>query len=160
MTISDLARLTSTLADRYRTHVEVPTLDAGALPRFVATHTERRLPRITKPRYDVLYKYLRAHLPELKDVGRDFPSPERLDDMRLRWLDAHVLGEGRMVLLAGAGEGGVHLFWLDGQGFVKAAFYAADSMPEPIVRVEGDRVKVLGRYEQKDVVHEMLWWGP
>jgi hypothetical protein len=43
------------------------------------TEGVRKLPRLRKPRYSTLHQYLKAHLPELKDVGRDFPSPERFD---------------------------------------------------------------------------------
>ena len=149
----------ASLADRYRTHVEEPTLDVDALPVFLREDIERKMPRLTKVRYDALYKYLRAHLPEIRDLGRDFPSPERFDDMRLRWLDAHVVGGGRMALLATAGEGGVHLFWLDASGFVKAAFVAADKFPEPVVQVDGGRVRVVVQQGGEPAMREMLWWG-
>lgn len=146
------------LAERYRAHVEVPTMDATALPLLIAG--ERKLPRLTKVRYDVLYKYLKAHLPELRDLGRDFPSPERFDGYRFKWIDALVLGEGRMVLLAGLGEGGLHAFWLDGQGFQKAALFAADAFPEPRVIAEGDKLRVIVSHDGTMQTHEMLWWGP
>src|SRR5262249_37682773 len=45
------------IADRYRTHVEVPTFDASRLP--VIAPPDRRLPRLEKVRYDLLYKHLR-----------------------------------------------------------------------------------------------------
>lgn len=148
----------ASLGDRYRTHVETPTLDAFAMPVFLPT--ERRLPRLTKVRYDALYKYMRAHLPEIRDLGRDFPSPERFEDMGLRWVDAHILGGGRLALLAAAGRGGVHLFWLDGAGFTKGAFVAGDDFPEPVVDVRGERIVVMTRDGAQDAVSEMLWWGP
>lgn len=148
----------ASLADRYRTHVEEPTRDWAALPRFLTL--ARKTPRLSKVRYDAFYKYLRAHFPEIRDVGNDFPSAARFDELGLRWLDAHVVGDGRMALFAGAGEAGVHLFWLDQHGFVKAAFVAADKFPEPVVRVEADRVSVLARDGGAEAVREMLWWGP
>ncbi len=148
----------ASLADRYRTHVEEPTRDWSSLPRFLTL--ARKTPRLAKVRYDAFYKYLRAHFPEIRDVGNDFPSAARFDELGLRWLDAHVVGDGRMALFAGAGEAGVHLFWLDSHGFVKAAFIATDKFPEPVVRVEGDRVTVLARDGGAEAVREMLWWGP
>ena len=148
----------ASLADRYRTHVEEPTRDWSALPRFLTL--ARKTPRLSKVRYDAFYKYLRAHFPEIRDVGNDFPSAARFDELGLRWLDAHVVGDGRMALFAGAGEAGVHLFSLDSHGFVKAAFIATDKFPEPVVRVEGDRVTVLARDGGAEAVREMLWWGP
>jgi hypothetical protein len=98
------------LADRYRAHVEAPRASPDALPVFV--RTTRSLPRLTKVRYDALHKYLRAHLPELRDLGADFPSPERFAELGFKWMEAHVLGGGRLVLLAGHGSEGVHLYWL------------------------------------------------
>jgi hypothetical protein len=147
----------ATLGDRYRMHVEEPTRDVDALPIFL--RIARKLPRLSKVRYDALYKYLRAHLPEIVDLGLDFPSPERFDDMRLRWIDAHVVGGGRMALLVGAGEGGVHLFWLDATGFVKGAFVPADSFPEPVVRVEEGRIRAVVQQNGEPAMREMLWWG-
>ncbi len=145
------------LGERYRAHVEVPRLDPSTMPVFVAG--ERKLPRMTKVRYDVLYKYLKAHLPELRDVGADFPSPERFDAYRFKWLEAHVLGGGRMVLLAGLGEGGLHAFWMDGAGFQKAALFAADAFPEPRIVIAGDKLQIHVAQDGAARMHEMLWWG-
>jgi len=149
--------LGGTLADRYRTHVETPTFDSDALPIFLKG--ERKLPRITKPRYDVLYKYIKAHLPEIRDVGADFPTAERFDDFDFRWIDFFIVGEGRMLLMAAAAPTGVNLFWLGNEGFTKGAFVPCDAFPEPIVKTNGDKIVLVLRSEKKDIVHEMLWWG-
>jgi hypothetical protein len=145
------------LADRYRTHVEVPTFDAERLP--IVAPADRRLPRLVKVRYDLLYKHLRAHLPELRDVGADFPSPERIEEMQFGYLDFALLGGGRMLLVHGPGALGYHLLWLDASGFVKAAFFPADPFPAPVVQVEGDKLRVILSVQKKQVVREMLWWG-
>jgi len=150
-----------TLADRYRTHVEVPTSRVDLLP--IIAPKDRRLPRIAKVRYDVLYKHLKAHLPELRDLGADFPRAERFADMGLKWLDFMLLGEGdngRMLLLYGPGEGGLHLMWLDLGGFHKASFIPAEAFPDPVVKLEGDQLVVIVSWEGKPVAHRMLWWGP
>jgi len=148
----------ATLADRYRTHVEVPCTRPEELPVIVAG--ERTLPRLKKPTYDALHKYVRAHLPELRDLGEDFPTPERFAELAFRWVDFHVLGDGRLVLMAGASRGGLHLFWVGASGFEKSAFFAADAMPEPVVRLGDGRVTVTTRHDGETSVHEMLWWGP
>jgi len=148
----------ASLADRYRTHVEVPTIDADAWPVWL--DPGRRLPRIAKARYDVLYKHIKAHLPELRDLGADFPSPERFAEIRFRWLDFAILGAGRVLLAYGPGEGGVHLFWLDANGFQKGAFFPADTFPEPRVAVDGEKLRVLTQVDGAPVTHELLWWGP
>jgi hypothetical protein len=146
------------LGARYRTNVEVPTFDAASLAPIAPP--DRRLPRLTKVRYDLLYKHLRAHLPELRDVGEDFPSPERFEDYGFQWLDFKLVGEGRMLLLYGAAESGLHLIWMDLSGFVKSAYYPADKFPAPIVEAgEGDKIRVIVSIQNKPVVHEMLWWG-
>ena len=148
----------ATLADRYRAHVEIPCTEPSELPVVVAT--ARSLPRLLKPSYDLLHKYVRAHLPELRDLGKDFPSPERFTAFAFRWVDFHLLGGGRLVLMAAASAQGLHLFWLGAQGFEKSVFFACDAFPDPVVRVEADRVRAMTSDEGEAREHEMLWWGP
>jgi len=150
--------LGATLADRYRAHVEVPCANAEDLPVMVGG--ARPLPRLEQPRYDRLGKYLRAHLPELRELGADFPTPERFEAYAFRWMDFHVLGGGRMVLCAGASPSGLHLFWLSAAGFEKSAFFACEAFPDPLVRIEQDRIVTMTRESGAARVHEMLWWGP
>ncbi len=148
----------ATLADRYRAHVEVPCTRPDDLPVFVSG--TRALPRLLKPTYDLLHKYVRAHLPELRDLGRDFPAPDRFTAFAFKWLDFHVLGGGRLVLMAGASPQGLHLFWLGSSGFEKSVFFACDSFPDPVVRVDSDRIQAMTSDEGETREHEMLWWGP
>jgi hypothetical protein len=153
----------ATLADRYRAHVEVPCARPEERAIFVAVAVsgagDRRLPRLQKPSYHSLHKYVRAHLPELRDLGDDFPSPERFEAFELRWIDAHVLGGGRMVLFAGASPHGLHLFWMGAEGFEKSAFVPCDAFPDPVVRLEDDRLVALTSENGATRTHEMLWWG-
>ena len=146
-----------TLADRYRTHVEIPCARPEEL---LPIAPPRPLPRLARVRYDTLHKHLRAHLPELRDLGEHFPSPERFDAYGFGALDFHLLGEGRMLLIAGTNAEGVHLFWLGLAGFEKGAFFPADAFPAPIVRTDGDKLLVLTQVQGKSATHEMLWWGP
>ncbi len=145
------------LAERYRAYVEVPTTKPDALPLIAEP---RKLPRLKNVRYDVFYKYLKAHLPELRDVGADFPSPERFEAYGFAWLDFVLVGSGRMVVVCGPGEGGLHAFWLDRGGFLKSALFAADKIPEPLMRVDGDKLAFVVARDGKMSVHETLWWGP
>ena len=148
-----------TLADRYRTHVEIPCTRADELPLIAAP--DRVLPRIAKSvRYDVLYKHLRAHLPELRDLGEDFPSPERFAEYGFKWMDLSLVGGGRMLLMNAQGEHGAHLFWIGAHGFEKSAFYPSDAFPDHRVKVSGDKLQIIVSVDKKMVVHEMLWWGP
>lgn len=147
-----------TLADRYRAHVENPTARPESLP--VIAPPDRRLPRLAKPKYDALYKWLKAHLPELRDVGEAFPSPERWDDLAFSRVDFHLVGGGRMLLLAGANAHGLHLLWLTSAGFEKSAFFPCDSFPEPLIELYGETIRAILSVSSKSVVHEVLWWGP
>jgi hypothetical protein len=148
---------TLTLADRYRTHVEIPCARPEELPPLARP---RAVPRLAKVRYDSLHRHLRAHVPELRDLGEHFPSPERFEAYGFTGLEFHLLGEGRMLLMAGTNAEGVHLFWLGAAGFEKGAFFPADAFPAPVVRTSGDKLLVLTQLQGKSATHEMLWWGP
>ncbi len=146
-----------TLADRYRSYVETPCARPEELPVLAEP---RKLPRLAKVRYDLLYKHLRAHLPELRDLGEHFPSPERFEAYGFASLDFLLLGGGRMLLVWGPTADGVHLFWLTRDGFEKAVFVPADAFPAPVVRAEGEKLVVLTQVGGEPRTHEMLWWGP
>lgn len=157
--LADLDAGRPTLFDRYRTHVEVPTVDAGAIP--VIADPGRRLPRLHKVRYDTLHQHLRAHLPELKTVGDDFPSAARLDELALTRLDFTLVGEGRVLVVHGASRVGIHLFWLDLGGFRSAAFVPTEGSPIYTLAQEGDMLRLAFASDGGDSsVLEWLWWGP
>ena len=147
------------LVSRYRHYVERATFEASALPKIVEGAGGRTLPSLKKVRYDTLHKHLRAHLPEMKDLGNDFPSPEEFQDLGFLELELLLLGEGRMLLMHGRGRRGLHLLWLDHRGFSHAAFFPADPGDPHRIAIEGD--KLIVRFVQGGAprVHEMLWWG-
>ena len=148
----------TTLADRYRTHVEVPSFEPESLVPFVSP-SDRKIPRLAKVRYASLHQHLRAHVPELRDLGADFPTAERFEALRLAWLDVLVVGGGRQLVFFGPGEGGAHLFWVGREGFEKSAHFPADSFPAPLLTVQDQTLRVLVNIEGQTAVHEMLWWG-
>ncbi len=147
------------LATRYRQHVERATARPEELPAIVTQRPDRKLPSLKIVRYDTLHKYLVTHLPEMKDLGRDFPTAEKLDEMGMLSLDMMLLGEGRMLLMHGRGRNGLHLLWLDHAGFSHAAFFPADPLVPHSVRLDGDKLVVEFELDRKRVVHELLWWG-
>jgi len=147
-----------TLADRYRAHVEEPTLRPDTLVSILSE--PRPIPRLTKVRYDTLHKHFRAHLPEVIDLGVHFPSAERLAELRLHHLDFSWLGGTRMLLLHGPGDKGLHLFWLDRAGFAKGAYYPADAGSDYELLVEGDKLRVVITVQGQRAEYVMLWWGP
>ena len=152
----------ATLADRYRTYVEVPCARPEELP--IIAPPDRELPRLAKVRYDAFYKYLRARIPELRDVGEAFPSPERFADYELAHLSFDLVGSGRMLVIHGPSKHGLHAFWLTKEGFEKGAFWPADSFPAPMLRVKNDggeqKLEVILSRDGKQSVIELLWWGP
>ncbi len=148
-----------TLGDRYRAHVEVPCARPEELP--VIAPPDRKLPKLAKVRYDAFYKYLRANLPELRDVGEHFPSPERFEELAFKSLSFQLVGEGRMLVVWGPSASGLHAFWLTKAGFEKAAFWPADAFPEPLIRAKDDgKLEVVLARERATSSFELLWWGP
>ena len=149
----------ATLGDRYRAHVEIPCAKPEELP-VIAEPSGRSFPRLSKLKYDVFYKYLKAHLPEVKDVGEGFPSPERFTDYEFAHLDFALVGGGRMLLVYGPNKDGLHAFWLTKEGFAKSAFWPADSFPAPLLKVKDDKLEVVLSRDGKPLSFELLWWGP
>ncbi len=139
--------------------MEVPCAPADALPAHLCGRARAAAPEGAKLRSGS-HKYLRAHLPELRDLGEDFPTPERFGAFGFRWMDFHRLGDGRLALMAGASPAGLHLFWLGAGGFEKSAFFPCDKFPDPVVRLDGERIVVMTSEGGAQRVHEMLWWGP
>ncbi len=156
--LKSLADKNVTIADRYRAQIEIPTFDPGNL-RVIAA-PDRRFSRLEKTPYHMLHQYLRANIPELRGVGEHFPSAERWEDYRFKWVGFTLLGEGRMLLIHGQNATGAHLFWLTADGFEKATYFPCDAFPDHRVESDGDKVRVHYRIEGKDVAQEMLWWGP
>jgi hypothetical protein len=149
--------ITGGLAGRYRSYVQVPCFDAEKLAKIASI--DRKLPKLSKVRYDLLYKHLKAHLPELRDLGQDFPAPERFAAYEFKWLDFFWLGDGKMVLFYGQGKGGLHLFWMSAQGFEQSALIPCDGFPAPIVRCDAQKIVVVFSVDQQLLTQEMLWWG-
>ena len=161
--LSDAGVGNHALADRYRTLVTVPCEDALGWP--VVFDPDRKLPRLAKPKYHAFAQWLEAHLPVVRDLGADFPSPERFSELDLRYLSGVVVGDGRAVLVHGAGAKGVHAFWLGPHGFSKALFFEADPVPEPKVTLgtssAGDQTVVFAFCKSGAPMEvEVLWWGP
>lgn len=150
----------ASLADRYRAFVEVPCATPEELPMIAPR--DRSLPKLVKVSYHALIQYLRAHLPELRDVGEAFPSPERIDDLAFEHLSFALVGGGRMLVISGPNKHGLHAFWLNKNGFEKAAFWPADAFPAPMLKpkTDDDKLEVILSKDGAPVSFELLWWGP
>lgn len=154
------------LGDRFRAYVEAPTADLAAFP--VIAEPTRRLPRIAKGvRYDVLHKHMRAHLPELRDLGADFPSPERFAEYKFQDFDFALREQGRMLVMFGTNAAGLHVFWLSARGYEKSMFVPCEPLPAPELRFGQaetkrgmvDTLTFEVSREGKRVEQEMLVWG-
>lgn len=149
----------ATLGDRYRTLVEAPTFDGDALPRWT---TPRELPRLKAPRYDLLVKYLQAHLPEVKDLGAHFPGKERFGELAFHTLDFLVVGDGRALVMHGPRDTGIQLFWIGADGFEKSFYLEADTRRPYQLRDKGPVLELTFHVPSSRApqVQELLWWGP
>jgi len=147
----------ATLLDRYRTHVEVPRFDPSTLA--IIAPPDRRLPQLAKVRYDLFHKYLKAHLPELRDLGRDFPSPERFQELGFQSLELVLVGGGRVVIAHGRTEHGVAALFLSKDGFLKQHYYACGKGAQHRLEVSGDVVRFVIDDGGAPSVHETLFWG-
>lgn len=154
------------LGARFRNYVEAPTEDLASWP--VLAPPSRRLPRIAKGvRYDVLHKHLRAHLPELRDLGVDFPTPERFAEYKFHSLDFALCEGGRVLLMYGPGEGGLHMFWLSTRGFERSMFVPCAHTPAPRVEIghadsargSVDTLTFHVLHDGKEVSEQRLVWG-
>ena len=56
------------------------------------------MPRLTKVRYDLLYKHLKAHAPEIRFLGEDFPAQPRDVDRSDFAADDHRRDDGAAVV--------------------------------------------------------------
>lgn len=147
------------LSIRYRTHVERATARPEELPPILTEKLDRRLPPLKVVRYDLLHKWLVTHLPEMRDLGRDFPSPEQLEEIGFLTLEFMLLGQGRLLLMHGRGKAGLHLMWLDHAGFSHAMFFPADPGTPHSVQLEGDKLVVRFELNGAPIEHELLYWG-
>jgi hypothetical protein len=147
------------LGARYRHYVERARFDPMRLRPIVGDGGARKLPKLSVVRYDTLHKYLRAHLPELSDLGRDFPSAEQLDDLGFLALEFELLAGGRMLLMHGRGRRGLHLMWLDATGFSHAMFLPADPGDPHELTIEGDVMTLRFMQDGEPRVHQLLYWG-
>jgi hypothetical protein len=107
------------LAVRWRLHIVQPGADPTTLPVVTAA---QRLPPLKSPTYDLLVKYLHAHLEGLRDLGEGFPSPEEFTARAYAALTFTPLQGGRVLAVHGQtratpeGPGVVDVHWLTAHG--------------------------------------------
>lgn len=121
-----------TLAWRWRVHLAQAAAAVESLPVLA---TPRAMPPLRSPTYDLLVKYLHQRLPDLKDLGRGFPSPAEFTDFAFERLSFEVLHGGRVLAIHGqapaAGErpAVVQVLWLTAEGFDHADTIPTDGTP-------------------------------
>lgn len=145
------------LTSRWVQHVERARLDPATLP--VLVDRPRTIPALPVVRWDNLNKHLRAHVPELRDLGPDFPSAEQLDEIGFLSLEFLLVADGRYLVVHGRGRAGLHLFWLDRSGFSHARFFPADPPAPHTLVVEGDTLIVRFALADRPVEEQILCTG-
>ncbi len=153
----DAGAVRAGLAERYRAYVEVATARPDSLEPLraaarAAAAEERQIRCI-------LQVHPRARARAARR-GRGLPVTRALRRVPISVARFLLVGGGRMLVVCGPGEGGLHAFWLDRGGFLKSALFAADAMPEPMAKLDGDKLAFVVSHGGKTQVHETLWWGP
>ena len=104
--------------------------------------------------------------PELRDVGADFPSPERFDEIGFKHLDLVLVGGGPDAPPPRPGRRGLpplRCGWTASGRFVKPALLPRRRLPGAAScrsRATSSRcAPPSGSAEARGDVHEMLWWG-
>lgn len=147
------------LAARWRIHVVMHDLDLDGAPVIAPA---KRLPTLKRPTYDLLVKYLRQHLPELRDVGEGFPSPAEFTAKAYEGLSFERLHGGRVVALHGLvpAEGDrppvVEVSWLTARGFDHADTIPCDAGGAYFGRAVSDElIEVTVAWQGKPHTHRL-----
>lgn len=150
----------------YRWHVHV--VMAGAAPETLPRITDAaRLPALQRPTYDLLVKYLRQHLPALRDVGEGFPTASEFTAKRYASLGFEVLHGGRVLALHGqsppqqkGAPSTVEVTWMTALGFDHADVIPADVGIPYVARAVTDAVlEVTVRWQGRPVTHRVTLRG-
>ena len=115
------------LSVRWNVHITMDDVSPDSLPVIAKTRT---LPPLKAPTYDLLVKYIHQHLPELRDVGEGFPSPEAFTAKAYPRLGFEPLHGGRVVALHAQLEGEsptVEITWMTARGFERTETLPCDA---------------------------------
>lgn len=150
------------LAVRWRLHVEMPALDPSSLPVLSA----RALPPIKGPTYHLWVKYMRQHLPAMRDVGEGFPSPEAFAARAFSVLTPTLLHGGRVLCLHGQTAGraelpsAVEVMWLTADGFDHADVIPCDAAVPYFGRaVTDERLEISVSWQSRPHTHRLSLRG-
>lgn len=154
------------LAVRWRVHVEM----ASAAPdTFPVITTEKRLPGLKVPSYDLLVKYLHKHLPALRDVGEGFPSAGEFTAKRYAALSVQPMHGGRVLAMHGQappaeGSGDapstVEVHWLTADGHDHSDVVPADAGVPYFGRAVNDELlEVTVAWKGRPLTHRLTFRG-
>lgn len=151
------------LAYRWRVHVVMAGVDPSSWPALTEA---KRLPSLKTPAYDVLVKYLRQHVPTLRDVGEGFPTPAEFTAKRYPSLGFEPLHGGRVLALHGMvpaeGEGPstVEIMWITPQGYDHADVVPCDGQVPHFARALNDEtLEVTVAWKGRPVTHRLTLRG-
>lgn len=150
------------LGYRFHVHVELATAAIAELPPIAAT---RKLPTLREPTYDLLVKYLRQHLPALRDLGEGFPSVAEFSARNYRSLGFELFHDGRVLAMHGEVPAHddapplVEILWLTARGFDHADTIPADTGTPYFARAAGDSLEVTVAWKDKPHTHRVGFRG-
>lgn len=150
------------LAVRWRLHVEMPALDPSELPVL----STKPLPALKHPNYDLWVKYLKQHLPTLRDLGEGFPSAEAFTARAFPLLTPTLLHGGRVIALHGQAPAraelpsAVEVMWLTARGFDHADVIPCDAAVPYFARaVTETRLEVTVSWQSRPHTHRLSLRG-
>lgn len=154
---------TDSLAGRFHVHVALADASPDEMPVLADA---RRLPTIQAPTYDLLVKYLHAHLPRVNDLGAGFLTPREFADRRYQTLGFALFHGGRVLLVHGQTAadsdrpGVVELHWLTALGLDHTDALPCDPGVPCFVRALDDaRVEVTLSWQTRPHTHRLSFRG-
>ncbi len=151
------------LAVRWRLHVLQPAANPDTFPVIT---TAKRLPDLKAPTYDLLVKYLHAHLEGLRDLGEGFPNAPDFTARAYSALRFTPLHGGRVLALHGQTRdtperpGVVEVHWLSAAGHDHTDTIPSDAgVPYFGRAVTADTLEITVGWQGKPHTHALTFRG-
>jgi len=161
--LADDAIDTAPLAVRWRLHVVQPAADPSDFPVLTAA---KSLPELKAPTYDLLVKYLHAHLKSVTDLGEGFPSAREFTERGYSALRFTPLHGGRILCLHGQTRssaehpGVVDVHWLSHRGHDHTDTIPSDhGVPYFGRAVTADTLEITVGWQGKPHTHALTFRG-
>ena len=146
----------ASLAVRWSVHI---AMDDAKPETLAVIAPNASMPPLKEPTYDLLVKYLRVHLPGLRDLGEAFPSAAEFTGRGYARLGFEPLHGGRVVAMHGAVKGEtdtVEITWLTERGFERTETLPSDPGVAYYARTLNDELlEVTVAWQDKPHTHRL-----